>query len=175
MRLHPPSNLSGILQRLLDSRRVALGVLLLISMSTALPLTASTPHGGALISPDSVHYLAASQSLLRWGDYLSYDDRVYTTWTPLYPTLLAGVSAVARVFNTPLINALRAWQLVTYCAARSSSRQGCCCASICNRRCWCGLQHLARCAPSHCCASAPCSGQSRFSSCSPSAFFCCWP
>lgn len=116
MRLRPSSNLCRSLQRSLGSRRVAVGALLLISLSAALPLTASTPYGGALISPDSVHYLAASQSLLRLGDYLRYDDLTYTTWTPLYPTLLAGVSVVARVFDIPFINAVRAWQLAIYCA-----------------------------------------------------------
>lgn len=78
---------------------------------------ASTRKYGLGITPDSVSYIAASESLRTSGVLSDYDGRPFSAWPPGYPVLLATLgighqSGRARYLQLGLVGVL-----VTLCAA----------------------------------------------------------
>ncbi len=72
------------------------------------------------VTPDSVNYAHAARSLAQEGTLLRFGGTPYTTWPPLYPTLLAGllyllpdVDSAAKALNllAYLLSGIWAWGL----------------------------------------------------------------
>jgi 4-amino-4-deoxy-L-arabinose transferase-like glycosyltransferase len=63
---------------------------------------------GPGIGPDSIHYLAAAESLLAGDGYRGWDGSPYLLWPPLFPTLLAlgSLSGLPLPEAARLLNAL---------------------------------------------------------------------
>jgi hypothetical protein len=82
--------------------------LVVLSLSAVLLYLFTTKDGGLGVTPDSLHYLAASKSLLA-GDVLTrfWWTVPYTSWPPLYPILLAGLNILARFLNIDILEAVR--------------------------------------------------------------------
>jgi hypothetical protein len=91
-----------------------LAALLMFSLAALGVVFASTPHGGLAISPDSLHYISASQHILAGEGYLRYEANAYTHWPPLYPLVIALVERLAGAFGIELMPALRILQALTY-------------------------------------------------------------
>jgi len=111
------------MQRLLTSKlghNVGMHVVLVVLGAAGVVLVIlCTSRYGAGISPDSAGYLSASQSLLRGEGYRYFDGGIYTQWPPLFPTLLAALSAAGPepVAGAGCLNAF-AFGLIVYVAGR---------------------------------------------------------
>ncbi|MEO8610252.1 MAG: hypothetical protein ABI690_20320 [Chloroflexota bacterium] len=83
-------------------------VLIALSLCAAGLLLFITKDGGLGVTPDSIHYLAASKSLLA-GDVMSrfWWQTPFASWPPLYPTLLAVLGVFARAVNIDILEAAR--------------------------------------------------------------------
>lgn len=104
------------LKHLFEARWTLLVLIGFVSALAILPLGESTRHGGAGVSPDSLHYIAAAQNFVSDGIFLRYEGYQYVNWPPLYPLLLAGVNQLARWVDLPFIEAIRGFQLLSYVA-----------------------------------------------------------
>src|SRR5574338_299034 len=65
-------------------------------IGSSLVFLAAINYGPGL-SPDSIEYLAASNSLLRGTGFLSYNGLPITEWPPLYPIF---ISLIRFIFGT---------------------------------------------------------------------------
>jgi hypothetical protein len=68
----------------------------------------STRFGGAGLTPDSINYITASKSLLAGQGYQRFAfNRAFTSWPPLYPTILAGLNLVCRALGLDIVEGIR--------------------------------------------------------------------
>jgi hypothetical protein len=68
----------------------------------------STRHGGIGLTPDSINYITASKSLLAGQGYQRFAfNRAFTSWPPLYPTILAGLNLVCRALGLDIVEGIR--------------------------------------------------------------------
>ncbi len=104
--MHQTGNLA---HRWFSQPAMRLNILLLgISILAAGLVLFTTKDGGIGLTPDSVHYIAASKSLLAGHGYSRYWWNIaFASWPPLYPTILAGVGSVANVLNMDILEGIR--------------------------------------------------------------------
>jgi len=82
---------------------------LLVAILGFLAVICFTQHGGLGISPDSIYYISASQSVLNGHGYYQFDDQPFILFPLFYSSFLAFVQFVFRQDITilaPYLNAL---------------------------------------------------------------------
>jgi 4-amino-4-deoxy-L-arabinose transferase-like glycosyltransferase len=100
-------SMNGDREAAMASGPVSLPVLILLSAIGFL-LSYMASWRGIALSPDSVSYISAAKSLLAGDGFMHYDGEPFVLWPPLYPMLLAGLSALglAVLDAARLLNAL---------------------------------------------------------------------
>jgi 4-amino-4-deoxy-L-arabinose transferase-like glycosyltransferase len=101
------ASMNGDREAAMASGPVSLPVLILLSAIGFL-LSYMASWRGIALSPDSVSYISAAKSLLAGDGFMHYDGKPFVLWPPLYPMLLAGLSALglAVLDAARLLNAL---------------------------------------------------------------------
>ena len=90
-----PAGGDGIpVQRLRPVHHAALAVL---ALAGALAILVPTLRHGSGLTPDSASYIAAARNLVRGHGATLYDGRPMTLWPPLFPAVMAAMSAVTRL------------------------------------------------------------------------------
>lgn len=105
--------MTGLIERHLNrletriTPRVILVVLFCFSLIAAGYTLISTQGGGIGTSPDAINFIAASKTLLAGEGYWRFTRIPFTSWPPLYPTLLAGLNIVGRLINLDITEMIR--------------------------------------------------------------------
>ncbi len=110
--------------RLPPADRFGLLVIAAAFLGAGLVLARQIRHG-AIVSPDSVFYLAAARSLLEGNGFILWDGRPFVLWPPLYPIALASASFGAldqKEIAGPLNAVL--FGLIIFATGRWLSRRG---------------------------------------------------
>ncbi len=89
-----------------DAGRLSYRALIALSLAGTVLVLLATSRCGVGVSPDSAGYLCAARNLLAGRGYRTLCDSPYTSWPPLFPTLLAALGLTgldpakgARVLN----------------------------------------------------------------------------
>ncbi|HON91568.1 MAG TPA: hypothetical protein PKZ07_08405 [Sedimentisphaerales bacterium] len=70
------------------------GALIVLSILSMVLVLIATSRYGVGVSPDSAGYLCAARNVLAGRGYRTLCDSPYTSWPPLFPTLLAALGLV---------------------------------------------------------------------------------
>lgn len=98
-----------------DNQAISRLLLLSLGLVGIALVLVSTGRSGIFYSSDSIHYIAASKSLLAGEGYLRYSHHIaFSSWPPLYPTVLAGLSLLTRWMGLDIMEAARLFHAVVF-------------------------------------------------------------
>ena len=95
-----------------------------LSLAGVTAVLLATSRYGAGLTPDSVEYIASARSLAAGKGYLRHDGLPMVEWSPLFPTILAGLSLLGLdpLDGARLLNAV-AFGLLIFASGELFSRQ----------------------------------------------------
>ena len=97
------------------SRKMYNWILIILSVVGGLLILLSTSAGGIGTSPDAINYMAAAKSLVNGNGFLRFNSAIpLVHWAPLYPTFLAGIQLISRIFPPDFAETIRFTHAILY-------------------------------------------------------------
>ncbi|MCA9914009.1 MAG: hypothetical protein KC496_11695 [Anaerolineae bacterium] len=93
--------------------RLFITLLLLLSLAAMILVIVSTPTGIGN-TPDSIHYVTTTRSILSGAGWIDYSENLYDVWGPGYPLMLTFLNTLGGWFGLGLLEMIRLHNVALY-------------------------------------------------------------